>query len=225
MSVTSRGESTLGPDHTGLIVFDALNVFMKPKNRPDKKKFLKENNIIGSMKAVLEGARKAGLTSFYPAAGYEADGSDVVLDRLTDSDMDLRPWNLDKPRPVIPRSDHDQQVISELKPAKGDVYLPKHRWSAFYATDLEFQLKMRNIDTVIIIGGSTDVGVASTAFAARDMDLGLVVVRGACFSTRGENNDFFMDRVFPRMGRVLSVEDTVALMLAGAKKIEMNSRK
>ncbi len=220
MAVTSRGEPTLGPDHTGLIVFDALNVFMKPKNNPEKRAFLQQHNIVSNMRKVLIGARKAGLTGFYPAAGYEADGSDVVLDRLTDTDMELRPWKLDKPRTIIPRSAHDQQVISELKPAKGDVYFPKHRWSAFYATDLEFQLKMRNIDTIIIIGGSIDVGVASTAFAARDMDLGLVIVRGACFSTRGANGDFFLDRVFPRMGRVLTVDETVKLMLAGAKKAE-----
>jgi len=220
MAVTSRGEPTLGPDHTGLIVFDALNVFMKPKNNPKKAAFLKENGTIARMKKVLAGARKARLTSFFPAAGYASDSSDVVLDRLTDTDMELRPWKMDKdePRKVVPRSVHDQQVIPELKPANGDVYFPKHRWSAFYATDLEFQLKMRNIDTIVIIGGSTDVGVASTAFAARDMDLGLVLVREACFSTRGPNHDFFMDRVFPRMGRVLSADETVKLMLAGATK-------
>ncbi len=218
MAVISRGEPTLGPDHTGLIVFDMLNVFIKPKDNPQKRAFLKQHNIIANIKQVLAAARRAGLTSFYPAAGYEADGSDVVLDRLTDTDMELRPWKLDQPRTIIPRSAHGQQVIAELKPAKGDVYFPKHRWSAFYATDLEFQLKMRNIDTIVIVGGSTDVGVASTAFAARDMDLGLVIVRGACFSTRGPNNDFFLDRVFPRMGRVLSVDETVKLMLAGAKK-------
>ncbi len=224
MAVTSRGKPTLGPDHTGLVVFDALNVFMKPKNNPEKRAFLKQHNIIGNIKKVLTGARKAGLTSFYSAAGYEADGSDVVLDRLTDTDMELRPWKPGKPRPLIPRSVHDQQVISELKPARGDVYFPKHRWSAFYATDLEFQLKMRNIDTIIIVGGSTDVGVASTAFAARDMDLGLVIVREACFSTRGANSDFFLDRVFPRMGRVLSVDETVRLMLAGAKRTQSGRR-
>ena len=50
-------------------------------------------------------------------------------------------------------------------------------------------------------------------FAARDMDLGIVVVRDACYSMRGNNNDFFMDRVFPRMGRVMTVAQTVALIV------------
>jgi nicotinamidase-related amidase len=70
----------------------------------------------------------------------------------------------------------------------------------------------RGIGTIVIAGGSTDVGIASTVFAARDLDYGIVVVRDACYSTRGTNNDFFMDRVFPRMGRVMRVDEAVALM-------------
>jgi hypothetical protein len=31
---------------------------------------------------------------------------------------------------------------------------------------------------------------------------------------RGNNNAFFMDRVFPRMGRVMAVDEAVKLMTA-----------
>jgi nicotinamidase-related amidase len=73
-------------------------------------------------------------------------------------------------------------------------------------------LRVRGIDTIVIAGGSTDVGIASTVFAARDLDYGIVVVRDACYSSRGPNHDFFMDRVFPRMARVMSVDEAVSLM-------------
>ena len=53
--------------------------------------------------------------------------------------------------------------------------------------------------------------------AARDLDLGIVVARDCCYSARGNNNQFFMERVFPRMGRVMDTDDIVKLMLAGAK--------
>ena len=79
-------------------------------------------------------------------------------------------------------------------------------------TNLELQLRARGIDTIILAGGSTDVGIAATAFAARDRDYGLVIVRDACFSMRGNNHDFFMDRVFPRMARIRTVDETLALM-------------
>ena len=91
--------------------------------------------------------------------------------------------------------------------------VPKQRWSSFFQTHLDLQLKVRGIDTIVIAGGSTDVGIASTVFAARDLDYGIVVVRDACYSSRGNNHDFFMDRVFPRMARVMSVDEAVSLMI------------
>jgi hypothetical protein len=39
-----------------------------------------------------------------------------------------------------------------------------------------------------------------------------VIVRDACFSMRGNNHDFLMERLFPRMGRVMSVDGAVAQM-------------
>jgi nicotinamidase-related amidase len=170
------------------------------------------------MVRLLKGARKAGLTTFYPSGAHAADGSDTVA-RLTDTDMNLVPIK-GKSKSIAPgihKNSKDSQVAPELKPAKGDVFVPKHRWNSFYHTDLEFHLKMRGIDTIVIAGGSTDVGIAATVFGARDMDLGIVVVRDCCYSARGNNNEFFMTRVFPRMGRVMDTSEVVKLMAAGAK--------
>ena len=114
--------------------------------------------------------------------------------------------------PHIRKGSKDSEVAAEIAPAPGDVMVPKNRWSSFFETNLELQLRVRGIDTIVIAGGSTDVGIAATVFAARDMDLGIVVVRDACYSMRGDNNAFFMERVFPRMGRVMTVDEAVKLM-------------
>src|SRR5882672_1283339 len=50
------------------------------------------------------------------------------------------------------------------------------------------------------------VGVASTAYAARDLDYNLVVVSDACTSPEEDNHRQFMQRVFPRMARVRTAE-------------------
>jgi hypothetical protein len=90
--------------------------------------------------------------------------------------------------------------------------VPKQRWNSFHQTNLDLQLRVRGIETIVIAGGSTDVGIASTVFSARDLDYGIVVVKDACYSARGSNNEFFMERVFPRMARIRSVDETIALM-------------
>jgi nicotinamidase-related amidase len=212
MAIISRLGQSLTRNNTGLILFDALHGYLHPSD-PKKVAFLEERNTLQNLQRLLAAARQADLTTFYPSGAHAPDGSDTV-ERLTDTDMNLRPLTGgDKPiTPHIRKGSKDQEVAAELAPAPGDVLVPKNRWSSFFQTNLELQLRVRGIDTIVIAGGSTDVGIASTVFAARDMDLGIVVVRDACYSMRGDNNAFFMDRVFPRMGRVMSVDDAVNLM-------------
>ena len=213
MAKIARLDRNLSAGRTGLILFDALNGYLHPRDNPAKLKFLAERNILPHMQRLLSGARKVRMTVFYPSGAHDPTGVDSV-DRLTDTDMDLGPGgSADKPiRPHFHKGSVDAKIAPELTPIDGDVVVPKQRWSSFFQTNLELQLRVRGIDTVVIAGGSTDVGIASTVFAARDLDLGIVVVRDCCYSTRGNNNDFFMDRVFPRMARVMSTDSAVALM-------------
>jgi len=212
MAKIARLEKHLGASHTGLVLFDALNGYLHPEN-PAKQEFLAKRNIIANLEGLLKGARRGGLTTFYPAGAHAPDGSDSV-DRLTDTDMDLNPGgSADKPiRPHFHAGSWAAEIAKEVAPAKSDVMVPKQRWSSFFQTHLDLQLKVRGIDTIVIAGGSTDVGIASTVFAARDLDYGIVVVRDACYSSRGNNHEFFMDRVFPRMARVMTVDEAVSLM-------------
>ena len=195
MAKISRLRRELSAGHTGLILFDALHGYLHPSD-PAKIKFLKEHNILENLQRLLAGARRVGMTTFYPSGSHAPDGSDVV-ERLTDTDMDLRPLTGGS-KPILPhirKDSKDAEVAAELAPTPGDVFVPKNRWSSFFETNLELQLRVRGIDTIVIAGGSTDVGVAATVYAARDMDLGIVVIRDACYSMRGNNNAFFMDRV------------------------------
>ncbi len=214
MARISRLNKNLSASSTGLIMFDALNGYLHPAD-PKKVQFLAERNILPNMQRLITGARKVGMNTFYPSGAHAEDGSDVVT-RLTDTDMDLGPGG-SADKPIVPRfhrGGKDAEIAPEVAPVAGDYVVPKHRWNSFYQTDLDLQLRCRGIDTIVICGGSTDVGIASTVFAARDMDYGIVVVSDCCYSARGNNNQFFMERVFPRMGRVMTVDETVALMTA-----------
>lgn len=210
MARISRLNQALDKNNTGLILFDVLHGYLHPAD-PKKRAFLAQHNILANLQRLLAGARRAGLTTFYPSGAHAPDGSDVV-ERLTDTDMDLNPIGEKPIVPHIRKNSKDSEVAAELTPAPGDVMVPKNRWSSFFETNLELQLRVRGIDTIVIAGGSTDVGIAATVYAARDMDLGIVVVRDACYSMRGNNSAFFMERVFPRMGRVMTVDQAVKLM-------------
>jgi nicotinamidase-related amidase len=102
------------------------------------------------------------------------------------------------------------EVIPELAPQPGDYVIKKHRWSTFHQTHLELSLRTAGIDTIMICGGSTEVGVASTAYSARDRDFNLILLRDVCTSGQAGVVDFFMDKVFPIFARVMTVEQAIA---------------
>jgi nicotinamidase-related amidase len=70
-------------------------------------------------------------------------------------------------------------------------------------------LRSRDIDTILLVGGSVHVGIASTAYDARDMDFQITVVPECCHGF-AEQRAFFMEKVFPRRCNVRSVDAVIA---------------
>jgi len=71
--------------------------------------------------------------------------------------------------------------------AEGDLVVRgKKRYSAFYATDLEFLLQRHKIDTLILAGINTTTCVLCTAFEATNRDFRVVIASDAVDSMDGE---------------------------------------
>ena len=201
-------ELQLDPRRTGIVVFDMLEAY-----RPA----IEQAGTVAPVQRLLAGARAADVPIFWARADHRADGADFARTG-TDTDQQLRPWTADNPPPTRPPHGSGSpglQVLAELGQRAHDYDLPKHRWSAFFGTHLELSLRSRDIDTILLVGGSTHVGIASTAYAARDLDFQVVVVRDGCHGF-AEQREFFLDKVFPRMCRVRTVDDVLAALPGGA---------
>jgi len=71
--------------------------------------------------------------------------------------------------------------------AEGDLVVRgKKRYSAFYATNLEFLLQRHKIDTLILAGINTTTCVLCTAFEATNRDFRVVIASDAVDSMDGE---------------------------------------
>ena len=201
----------LDPARTALLFFDMLNGHVKKNDPATTARYAP---VIAAAVLLLEAARRAGVVVMYAAAHHRPDNA-TSAHLVTDTDNRLRPipWGAARElNPVVAAGTWEAQVIDELKPQPQDYMIPKFRWSAFHQTYLDLALRNRNIDTLVISGGSTDVGVASTAYAARDLDYHLVVVSDACTSPEEDNHAQFMRRVFPRMARVRTAEQVVRML-------------
>ena len=104
--------------------------------------------------------------------------------------------------PLILHGTPEAAIVPELAPRPGEHMVPKLRWSAFHRTDLDRALRERHVDTIILTGGSTEIGVSSSAYAARDLDYNLVIVSDACTSAKAEVHEQLMREVYPRLARV-----------------------
>jgi nicotinamidase-related amidase len=196
---------------TALLFFDMLNIYYHGAP-PEKKESMKP--IVANAARVLESARKVSIPVFYAMANHRRDG-EIRSRIITDTDMRLNPWPKGECNPSIHGATDgswEQKVIDELKPNAEDYIIPKFRWSAFHQTYLDLALRARGLDTIIISGGSVDVGVASTAYAARDLDYNVIVVRDACSNSREDSMANFMEKVFPRMARVRTTDQVVQMI-------------
>lgn len=203
----------LAPERTALLFFDTLNGHLKDASRQLHERY---RPVVPNMQKLLAAARDRGVLVCYGAANHRAD-SRTSKAILTDTDPRLRPWGPDGPsaKPPVTAGSWGAQVIDELAPRDADYIVPKYRWSAFHATYLDLALRTRRIDTLIISGGSTDVGVAATAYAGRDLDYNVVIPSDACTFNEPDNHEQFMKRLFPRMARVRTTAQIVEMLRSG----------
>jgi nicotinamidase-related amidase len=198
------------PTKTAMLFFDTLNIYLHPDD-PDRHAAIRASGVIDRLTRINRACRDAGIAIFYGQADHRSDGRDFapLVVGLGHAGKPGEP-----PRrtmaPGVTGGSSGAEVIREIAPQVGDYVVKKHRWSTFYQTHLELSLRTAGIDTIMIAGGSTEVGVASTAYSARDCDFNLILLRDACTSGKPGVNDFFMDTVFPIFARVMTVDEAIA---------------
>ena len=209
--------NTLDPAKTGVLFFDMLNAGF---GTHDEKYERLKASIVERCVRVREAADAHGIPVFFARADHRPDGKDAVI-LYTDLNRQHEPWkdpenDRFEPYRVNLAGQWGSQVIDELRAGSEDYMIPKHRKNAFFQTRLELSMRSRGIDTIVLCGSAIPSGIAATVYGAQDLDFNLVVVRDACQPKEGPVHDAFMDRVFPRIGRVRTAEEVVEMMRAGA---------
>jgi ureidoacrylate peracid hydrolase len=196
---------------TAVLFFDMLNVYYHGASDETKKRM---KPVVDNAVRLMNAARENGILIFYAMANHRADGESRST-TITETDMRLRPWPGGNCNPTVhgaTEGSWDQKVIEEIAPRPEDYVIPKYRWSTFHQTYFDLALRSRGIDTLIVSGGAVDVGVASTVYAARDLDYNVIIVRDACSNSHEDSMAAFMDTIFPRMARVRTTDNVLELM-------------
>jgi len=142
------------------------------------------------------------------ADAFRKKGMPVFLVHVTAGDADrLRPisdeqWIM----PAGGQSDWSE-LVPEMNAQASDNIIAKKQWGAFYGTELDLQLRRRKIDTIVLCGIATNVGVESTARFAYEYGYQQVFAEDAMSSMSAQLHENTITSVFRRIGRVRSTEE------------------
>ena len=193
---------------TAVLFFDTINVHVKEDEYTIK---ASHQNLVPRLVKLMDSARSHNLAIFFAYANHRSDNKSTVMTlRDTDNRLNNLPKSGEPKSSIVYQGGWGNQIISELESTEFDFMIPKYRWSAFHQTCLDLMLRANRIERLILVGGSTDVGIASTAFAARDKDYHLLIASDGCISPEADNHQQFMTRIFPRMAQVREIDEIIA---------------
>jgi nicotinamidase-related amidase len=162
---------TCNPARTALLVYDMqVGVVRQIPNGSE---------IVDRVRLVLEAARSAGVRVFFmrhmslpkEAAGVFQLRMAMAWQRVK-TVAEVRPWFL--------RDAPGFQLVPELTPLSSEVIFDKITMSAFEGTPLDIALRDCGINSFIIAGVATEIGIEPTVRHGADLGYIPIVVADAC---------------------------------------------
>lgn len=201
------------PGRTALVVIDATNDFISEGGKawPGLRSVLDEVGTVANMKRVLDAARAAGI-------------------QVVHAPMETQPWDYGPWQHRTPS--HDGMLAAQLfragtwgarfhpdfVPADGEVVVTPHKtFTAFHGTDIDIQLRQRDIDHVILCGLTTNTCVDSTGRDAVEKGYHVTFVSDAVGTFTMEMHRATIEQNWPRYAhRILTTDDLVGELEPGA---------
>ncbi|HBQ94382.1 MAG: cysteine hydrolase [Firmicutes bacterium] len=106
-----------------------------------------------------------------------------------------------------PADPKQYDIIDALPVRPEDHVVTKHVRSAFIGTELDHLLRALDINTVIIGGIATNIGVESTVRVGADLGYNFVVAEDACAALSPEAHDASLKYALPFFARITTVSE------------------
>ena len=137
---------------------------------------------VAPCRAMLVAARRLGMLVIHTREGHRPDLSDAPRLKVERGDPRHRIGARGPMGRILIRGEPGHDIIPELYPLAGEPVIDKPGKGAFYQTDLEFLLRNRGIDTLLVAGVTTEVCVHTTVREANDRGLRCIVLSDCCAS-------------------------------------------
>ena len=183
-------------ERPALIVVDMIKGFTDPDcplgcDCPD---------VVAANAQLLEAFHTRNLPVFFTTVVYHRDDqARVFRDRIAALN-------------VLTPDSHWVQVDDRLTVGAGDVLIEKQWASGFHKTDLDEQLRARQVDSVVVTGLTTSGCVRATAVDGLQYDYRVVVPREAVGDRNAEAHAANLFDLHAKYADVMSVEEVIAAL-------------
>ena len=200
-------------NRTGLLLVDPYNDFLGEGGKlwPKVKAVAEEVGVMAHLRALVETAHRAGIVVFYVPHRLWREGNH-------DGWRYPGPWQtlIDR-EAVFADGMWGGEWHPELAPRSGDVVIQPH-WgqSGFANTDLDFQLKQRGIEKIIVTGMLANTCIEATARAGAELGYHVTLVRDATAALSSEAMHAAHDINGPTFAHaILTTEAVIGALVKG----------
>jgi ureidoacrylate peracid hydrolase len=206
----------VAPETAAVIVIDVQNDFCAKGGYYDKT----GADISNAAKAVerlvrfIDAARAAGVRVIFARNHYDpVYVSDTQRARLRRVGWDI---------PYCRQGTWGAEFY-RVAPRPEEVVVTKHRFDAFYGTDLEIVLRANKVRSVIMTGVATNVCVESTLRSAFFRDFEVVVIDDCCAARNAKAHEATLDNVRQFFGIVASADEVEVIWREGRAKPQLSA--
>ena len=115
-------------------------------------------------------------------------------------------------RPLTPLAPDYSEIEEALQRQPSDLIVTKRQWGAFYGTDLDLQLRRRQVSGIVLAGIATSMGVESTARQAFQHGYNVTIATDGVTDLNAEAHARSLDWIFPMLGELGTTDEILALL-------------
>lgn len=154
--------------------------------------------LVAAINGLTAAGRRYGARVIWIRQEYAPDLSDAPLEYRR---RNIRSTIADTP---------GAELLPELEVAPPDQVVVKKRYSGFFGTDLDDQLRHGQVGQLVLAGVNTHACVRTTAIDAYQRDYDVVLVRDCVGSYDSQHHDVSLRYMDERIGRVVSLQAALA---------------
>lgn len=200
------------PRHTALLIIDMQNDFIADEGliAREGRDVSQAKEMATHLPELIKTARAAGVFVVFVRNVYTSDHNFYLSDVWLEQAARKRAGGYTR-LPVCEAGSWGGDFYGEVRPQTHDPIVTKHRYSAFYNTDLETILRANGIRTVVLTGVVTNVCVETSAREAFVRDYYVVVVRDGTAAYVQADHDMTLSNIDRFFGETASIEDLTAV--------------